>query len=176
MRRPTTTLLFVGIICLDFLVLLFTIWDISNNEGWLVRIIALYSILIVLTLLLLASNIRRKPVIETTVQEFEKSLKGRLHHFKCPSCRGIFAIKKSKHNNKKAFTLTCPDCGMTGVIPSNPSSVVEVIPEKKSANTNFTCGTCGEWIMVWAEGSNLASDINVFSCPYCGTKKDMHRA
>jgi predicted RNA-binding Zn-ribbon protein involved in translation (DUF1610 family) len=176
MKIPWRILPFVGIICLAFLVLLFSILDILYNEKWLERIIALYGILIILTLLFLVSKEWKKPVEKKTVDEFEKSLKGRLQHFKCPSCGGVFAIKKSKHNNKKPFTLTCPDCGTTGTVPSKPSQIVEEIPEKKSVHKKFRCESCGEWIMVWAEGADIVSDIRVYSCPYCGTKQDLHQA
>jgi predicted RNA-binding Zn-ribbon protein involved in translation (DUF1610 family) len=164
---------FVSIIVLAFMVLLFSIWDIVYNEQWLERIIALYGILIILTLLFLVSKEKKKLIIKKTVDEFEKSLNGKLHHFKCPSCGGIFAIKKSKHNNKKPFILTCPDCGNTGTIPSKPSQILEEIPEKKSVHKNFKCEHCGEWIMVWAEGVDIIQDIHVYSCPYCGTKRDL---
>jgi predicted RNA-binding Zn-ribbon protein involved in translation (DUF1610 family) len=173
MRITKRTLPFFCILFFACVVLLFSLWDVVYREQWLERVIALYGILFVLTVLFLVSATHKKPALSPTVEKFEKSLKGALHHFKCPSCSGVFAIKKSKHNNKKAFTLTCPDCGAVGLITSKPSVVVEDIPEKKSVNKNFTCDTCGEWIMVWAEGSRLASDLHVYSCPYCGTKRDM---
>ncbi|DAC72964.1 MAG TPA: hypothetical protein DSN98_02665 [Thermoplasmata archaeon] len=164
---------FISIILLAFLVFVFSIWDIINNEQWLERVIALYGILIILTLLFLVSKEKRKSFVKTNVDEFEKSLKGKLYHFKCPFCGGIFAIKKSKHNNKKPFTLTCPDCGTTGTVPSKPFQILGEIPEMKSVHKNFKCEHCGEWIMVWAEGTDIISDIHVHSCPYCGTKRDM---
>jgi predicted RNA-binding Zn-ribbon protein involved in translation (DUF1610 family) len=175
MKISRRTLPFIGIIILAFIVLIFSIWDIVYHEQWLERIVALYGILIILTLLFLVSKEKKTPVVKKNVDEFEKSLKGKLHHFKCPSCGGIFAIKKSKHNNKKPFSLTCPDCGTTGTVPSKPAQIIEEIPEKKSVNKNFRCEVCGEWITVWAEGTNLISDIHVFSCPYCGTKQHMHQ-
>jgi len=173
MRISKHTLPFIALILFACVVLLLSFWDIIYDEQWLERVIALYGILFVLAILFLISLTHKKP---STVEEFEKSLKGALHHFKCPSCGGVFAIKKSKHDNKQAFTLTCPDCGAVGLIPPKPSLVVGEIPEKKSVNKNFTCGTCGEWIMVWAEGTTLASDLHVYSCPYCGTKHDMRPA
>jgi predicted RNA-binding Zn-ribbon protein involved in translation (DUF1610 family) len=169
------TLPFIGIMVLACIVLLFSLWDIIYHESWLERIIALYGILFILTLLFLATNTKKKPAGIKNVEEFETSLKGRLHHFKCPVCGGIFAIKKSRHNNKKSFTLTCPDCGTTGTIPSKPSKVIEEIPEKKSINKNFKCEACGGSIMVWAEGADIVSDVKVYSCPYCGTKQRMRQ-
>jgi predicted RNA-binding Zn-ribbon protein involved in translation (DUF1610 family) len=169
------TVPFIAIIFFAFLVFVFSLWDILYHEQWLERIIALYGILILLTFLFLVSREKKKPVAQTSVDDFEKSLKGKLQHFKCPSCGGIFAIKKSKRNNKKSFTLTCPDCGMTGFIPSKPSQIQEEIPEKKSVHKNFQCQYCREWIMVWAEGVDIIQDekIRVYSCPYCGTKQDL---
>ena len=39
------------------------------------------------------------------------------------------AIKKSKSNNKKTVKMTCPDCGVIGVISPNPAFIEEEIPE-----------------------------------------------
>lgn len=176
MKRLTRqTLPFVGLIVLSLVVLFFSLWDIIYDEQWLERIIALYGILFILSLLFLATNAKKKQNDIKNVEEFEKSLTGRLHHFKCPVCGGIFAIKKSKINNKKSFTLTCPDCGATGTVPSKPSKIIEVIPEKKSIHKNFKCESCGESVTIWAEGSEIASDVQVYSCPYCGAKQRMHQ-
>jgi predicted RNA-binding Zn-ribbon protein involved in translation (DUF1610 family) len=173
MRISQKNLPFISIILLAFVVLFFSLWDIMYHEGWLEWVAVVYGILFLVLVLFLVSTIRKKSEVSSTVEAFEKSLKGKLHHFKCQNCQGIFAIKKSKHNNKKAFTLTCPDCGTVGLIPSKPQRVIEEVPEKKSVHKNFKCGQCGEWIMVWAEGANLVSDLHVYSCPYCGTKKSM---
>lgn len=169
------TIPFIAIIFFAFLVFLFSLWDIVYNEQWLERIIALYGILILLTFLFLVSREKKKPIQQKPVDEFERSLEGRLQHFKCPSCGGIFAIKKSKSNNKQLFTLTCPDCGKTGSIPSKPTQIQEEIPEKKSVYKNFQCHNCGEWIMIWAEGADIIPDekIHVYSCPYCGLQHDL---
>jgi predicted RNA-binding Zn-ribbon protein involved in translation (DUF1610 family) len=110
------------------------------------------------------------------VEEFEKTLHGGLFHFKCPVCYGYFAVKKSKQNNNKLVRMNCPDCGTIGVIPPQSATVVEEeIPEKKSIGINFRCGSCGEGITVWAEGAELHSDLNVYSCPFCGTDQTMER-
>ena len=110
---------------------------------------------------------------EDIVEEFEKTLEGKLYHFKCPQCEGIFAIKKSKHNNKKPFTLTCPDCGTIGRISGSPPVVVEEIPEQKSENIKFKCKNCGERVSIWAEGTDLVQDVEIYSCPYCGKRQSM---
>jgi predicted RNA-binding Zn-ribbon protein involved in translation (DUF1610 family) len=169
------TIPFFAIIFFAFLIFVFSLWDILYDEQWLVRIIALYGILLLLTFLFLVSREKKKPIPQKTVDTFEKSLEGKLQHFKCPSCNGIFAIKKSNQNNKKPFTLTCPDCGMTGSIPSKPTQIEEMIPENKSVYKNFQCPNCGEWVMVWAEGTDMIQDekVHVYSCPYCGTKQDL---
>jgi predicted RNA-binding Zn-ribbon protein involved in translation (DUF1610 family) len=129
MKISRKTLPFIGVIFFAFIVLLFSIWDIIYDEQWLERIISLYGILIILTLLFLVSNRTKKPIVIENVDEFEKSFKEKLHHFKCSSCGGIFAIKKSTHNNKKPFSLTCPDCGTTGIISLKSSEIIEKILE-----------------------------------------------
>lgn len=170
------TVPFFAIIFFAFLVFLFSLWDILYNEQWLERIIALYGILILLTFLFLVSREKKKPLAQQSVDTFEKSLEGKLQHFKCPSCNGIFAIKKSNQNNKQPFTLTCPDCGMTGSISSQPPQIQDEIPETKSDHKNFQCKNCGEWVMIWAEGVDMIQDqnIHVFSCPYCGVKQTLN--
>jgi predicted RNA-binding Zn-ribbon protein involved in translation (DUF1610 family) len=167
------TVPFIAIIFFAFLVFIFSLWDILNHEQWLERIIALYGILILLTFLFLVSREKKKQIQQIPVNQFEQSLEGRLQHFKCPSCGGIFAIKKSKSDNKELFTLTCPDCGKTGSIPSTPTQIREDIPEKKSIHKNFQCRNCGECIMIWAEGVDIIPDekIHVYSCPYCGSQQ-----
>jgi predicted RNA-binding Zn-ribbon protein involved in translation (DUF1610 family) len=171
------TVPFIAIIFFAFLVFIFSLWDIIYHEQWLERIIALYGILILLTFLFLVSREKKKPVVPKTVDTFEKSLDGKLQHFKCPSCGGIFAIKKSNMNNKQPFMLTCPDCGMTGSISSKPSQVQQEIPEEKSVHKIFQCQNCGETITIWSEGQDMVQDrIHVYSCPYCGTKQDLHPA
>jgi len=120
-------------------------------------------------------KIRKKEAFINLIKEFEKSLKGPLFHFKCPKCKGFFAIKKSKSDNKKTIKMTCPDCGIIGVIPPNPSIVEEEVPEKKSINANFRCNICGEGLTIWAEGTEILDDIKVFTCPFCGKINTMNR-
>ncbi len=171
------TIPFIAIIIFAFLVFLFSLWDIIYQEQWLERILALYAILILLTFLFLVSREKKKTHAQKNVDEFEKTLEGKLQHFKCPSCDGVFAIKKSSQDNKQPFTLTCPDCGMTGSIPSKPLQVQQEIPEKKSVQTMFQCQNCGETITIWSEGTDMIQDqIHVYSCPYCGVKQDLNYA
>jgi len=167
-------LLFAAIILLSIVVLLSSLFDIVYEKQWLQIILTLYAILIIFTIVLLFLKPTKK-IVESgdIVEEFEKTLKGKLYHFKCPNCNGIFAIKKSKSNNKKPFTLTCPDCGTVGKISSSPPVIVEEIPEQKSENIKFKCKSCGERVSIWAEGTDLFRNIQVYSCPYCGEKQPM---
>ena len=71
--------------------------------------------------------------------------------------------------------MTCPDCGQISTVTPNPFVLEEEIPEKKSPNINFKCRSCGEGLMIWAEGSDLYPNVKVFSCPYCGTFKNLQR-
>lgn len=166
--------LFILLILLGFWVLFFSFWEVIFDKGWTLLILASYGILLILSFVLIFLK-SKKPVSEDTVEEFEKTLRGRLSHFKCPNCYGVFAIKKSRHNNKQSFKMTCPDCGDVAVVSPTPKSVVEEIPEKKSVNVNFKCTNCGEGVTVWAEGAELYPYVHVFSCPYCGMKKTMSR-
>lgn len=174
MTLTQSKLLFIIVILLSIVVLFSSLFDIIYEKQWLQIILTLYAILIIFTIVLLFLKPTKK-IVESgdIVEEFEKTLEGKLYHFKCPNCNGIFAIKKSKHNNKKPFTLTCPDCGTVGKISSSPPMVVEEIPEQKSENIKFKCKNCGERVSVWAEGTDLFQNIQIYSCPYCGEKQPM---
>ena len=167
-------LLFAAVILSSIIVLFFSIFDILYDEQWLQIVLAVYAVLIIFTIVLLFfAPAKKTAVSKDIVEEFEKTLEGKLYHFKCPNCQGIFAIKKSSRNNKKPFTLTCPDCGTIGKIASSPPVVVEEIPEQKSENIKFKCRNCGERVSIWAEGTELFKNIQIYSCPYCGEKQPM---
>ncbi|MBS3778509.1 MAG: hypothetical protein KGY50_04380 [Candidatus Thermoplasmatota archaeon] len=108
-----------------------------------------------------------------TIVSFEKTLHGRLYHFKCSQCGGIFALKESRKNDIRNLKLTCPDCGSVGRISSHPPQITDCIPSEKSPRVSFICTKCGERLNVWAEGKTLSDHISIFSCPYCGSKKPL---
>ena len=174
MTLAQSKLLFIVVILLSIVVLFSSLFDIIYEKQWLQIILTLYAILIIFTIVLLFLKPTGK-IVESgdIVEEFEKTLEGKLYHFKCPNCNGIFAIKKSKHNNKKPFTLTCPDCGTVGRISGSPSVVVEEIPDQKSENIKFKCKNCGERVSIWAEGTDLVKKVEIYSCPYCGERQSM---
>ncbi|UCD14300.1 MAG: hypothetical protein JSW60_02490 [Thermoplasmatales archaeon] len=173
MTAIQSKLLFFVIGLIACVLFLFSLWSIVYEFQWLQSVFAIFGILIIVVVVLVFLSSKKKPA-EHAIKEFEKTLEGKLHHFKCPSCDGIFAIKKSKRDNKKTFTLTCPDCGNIGTIPPNPQLVAEEIPGEKSVKTRFTCNNCGEFISIWAEGTDLFHSTQIYSCPYCGNKKSMN--
>ncbi len=174
MTAAYSKLPFVAIVLLACVVLFFSFWSIIYEDQWLQSILALYGILIILSVVLVSLSSKKKPKeFNNAAKEFKKTLGGKLYHFKCPSCNGIFAIKKSKRDNKKPFTLTCPDCGNVGTIPPSPKLVEEEIPEQKSVKTRFECKNCGEFVSIWAEGTDLFHEMQIHSCPYCGKKQSM---
>jgi predicted RNA-binding Zn-ribbon protein involved in translation (DUF1610 family) len=173
MKTKQLRLSFLGILLIALILFLISLWDIFNDQQWYQTILAIYGIILLLAIVMLFIGREEISKTDDTVKIFEKTLEGKLHHFKCPSCDGIFAIKKSKANNKRSFTLTCPDCGTLGSIPAKPQTVIDRIPEQKSMKTRFKCSNCGEWVTIWAEGAPLFSHIHVFSCPYCGENKPL---
>ena len=167
--------LFIIITLMGFWVMVFSIYDIVYDRGFMIAVMVAYAILIAFILYLIFFRLKKEEIVINTVEEFEKKLHGGLFHFKCPICEGIFAIKKSKGNNEKPVKMTCPDCGTIGIVPPNPISIEEIIPEKKSIKANFRCIRCSEGITVWAEGTDLYKNMNVFSCPFCGQEQTMDR-
>ena len=175
MRFMKSSWPFIIIIILGLCVLIYSLYDIIYDKEWMIRTFATYALIFVIIIVLIVYRLQKKEVTIVSVEEFEKTLKGGLYHFKCPTCSGIFAIKKSKSNNKKFVKMTCPDCGAIGVISPHPAQIEEEIPEKKSIKANFKCHICGEGITVWAEGTDLYSDMHVYSCPFCGDKEPLKR-
>jgi predicted RNA-binding Zn-ribbon protein involved in translation (DUF1610 family) len=174
MKLTQESLFFSAILILGLAVLIFSIYDIVFGKGLMIAVIAVYIVLIAL-IILKFFRFKKSNIVVNTVEDFEKKLKGGLFHFKCPICEGIFAIKKSKRNDEKPIKMTCPDCGAIGIVTSSPISIFEEIPEKKSLKANFKCTSCSEGITVWAEGTNLFKNVNVFSCPFCGQEQTMDR-
>ena len=168
---PFYIFLFLGICAL-----IIAVFDIIYNRDWLLITIVLYIAIIFIAFILILLKIQKKSVTVDAFEDFEKKLMGGLFHFKCPTCNGIFAIKKSKSNNKKPLKLTCPGCGAFGIISPNPPTTEDKIPEKKSINADFLCNNCGEGITLWAEGKNLYKKIVVYSCPFCGKDELLKRA
>jgi predicted RNA-binding Zn-ribbon protein involved in translation (DUF1610 family) len=163
------------IIIFGLFILFFSVYDIIFKKGWILITFILYAVLLVIIIYTIFLKAKKQVVFVDIVEEFEKTLKGGLNHFKCQVCGGIFAVKKSRGDNKKYIKMTCPDCGAIGVIPPIPAQVEEVIPEKKSIKANFKCNLCGEGITVWAEGTDLFKDMYIHSCPFCGEDQTMKR-
>src|SRR4030042_695746 len=123
---------FIILIILGFWVMILSIFGIIFDKNWTSSILAAYGLIIILAFTLIFIRSTKPYIVPESVEEFEKSLKGGLFHFKCPSCNGYFAVKKSKRNNKKIVKMNCPDCGIIGVIPAYSTPVLEEqIPEKK---------------------------------------------
>lgn len=160
---------------LSLLLLIIAIWDFFTDQQLIIPILSIYAILLILTLVFLYIKITSKPSGNNAIKIFEKSLKGSLHHFKCPNCNSIFAIKKSKSNNKKPFVLHCPECNTPGLISSNSSIIYAKIPQIKSPRTKYQCNKCGERITLWSEGSMAPPQTQILSCPYCGTLKPLNQ-
>jgi len=165
---------FLLLIILGFIVFFSSILGVINDEDWTILVMSAYTLLIFLSILLILLRPQQK-IGRGTIEEFEKTLAGKLYHFKCQTCDGVFALKKSKKNNKKPVKMTCPDCGAIGYIPATPRSIEGEIPEKKSVNVNFKCRSCGEWIAIWAEGTDLHPNLSIYSCPYCGESETMKK-
>lgn len=128
------------------------------------RIIILYVILIIFAIVLISSRITKKfEAVLRSRRIFERLLKDKLHHFKCPNCNEVFTIEKSKIDDNKSFIITCPCCGATGRIPS----------KQKSAETKFECINCGGQVSIWPEETESSHKVMVYSCPYCGKKQSM---
>ena len=176
MKLFTKTKTFLLLSIVAFWILIFAFFDVIYNKNWMIPVVISFSIILVIIIFffLLIMFSKDKKTLDS-FKEFEETLKGGLFHFKCPECKGIFAIKKSKSNDNCPIKMTCPDCGSVGVIPKKPRIIEEEIPKKKSIKSGFKCNNCGEGVTIWAEGSDLYEDMHVYSCPYCGKEESMYR-
>lgn len=173
MELSQSRLLLRLIILGAILILLTTILDILLELQWLQSVIGIYGILLLLVIVLLFIILTQSKKPVDPISNFKKKLEGKLCHYQCPHCNGIFAIKKSKLNNNLTYSMTCPECGLLGSISPNPKKVFFQIPKTKSKSIHFRCGTCGESVTIWAEGSSVLKKVNIFSCPYCGQMHSM---
>jgi len=165
---------YIVIIISAFWITIFSIIDTILDKDWTNYILASLTLLLILSIILLVMSYLKTFNLPVNYEEFQKTLKGGLYHYKCPECKGYFAIKKSKKNNNKIVKMNCPDCGKIGfIIPRSEKFVEEEIPEKKSIGLNYRCLQCGEGITIWAEGSDLHPKIKVFTCPFCGSDKNL---
>ena len=168
-------LLFV-IIILILVVLFFTVWDIFYDEQlvqlfdfiserqMLQRMLILYAILAIFTILVIYLQTKKKYVTTSRSRRiFEKSAGNKSTHFICPKCNEIFMIKKLKSNEDSSFITTCPCCGAIGRIPPMP----------KSLEIKFECTNCGEQVAIWPGVTESSQKVIVYSCPYCGKKQTM---
>ena len=88
-------LLFAAVILSSIIVLFFSIFDILYDEQWLQIVLAVYAVLIIFTIVLLFfAPAKKTAVSKDIVEEFEKTLEGKLYHFKFKNCQVLFAIKK----------------------------------------------------------------------------------
>ncbi|MEF8847600.1 MAG: hypothetical protein V5A68_00500 [Candidatus Thermoplasmatota archaeon] len=167
--------IFKAIILLATILFLLTIVDIMLQRNWTQEIIAAYFLILFTTIILIYLKSRAFS-LKKSVKNFEKTLKGGLYHFKCPICKGIFALKETDDSNKKIFTMNCPKCGTKGLVnPFKRIYLKDEIPEKKSRGLKFRCRNCGEGITVWAEGSDINKNVSLFSCPFCGKKETLKK-
>lgn len=126
----------IALIILICVLLFFTLWDIAYGNQlfylynyiverqMLQRILILYIISIIFTVILIFSlTIKKYKTILRSRRTFEKSLESKLLHFKCPKCNEIFSIQKFKDGEKKSFTTTCPCCGVIGRISYKSESI-----------------------------------------------------
>jgi len=172
MRYHAKRKLLLFVLLVGAVLFLLSLWDILLNKGWSFGVLLGYGILLAsaLTIRILSWQ---KTEQNQLVNTFTKTLHGGLYHFQCPTCKGFFALKKSRSSDRRPFKMTCPDCGAIGIIPSFPRMITNDIPEKKSRNVHVCCRHCGESLMIWAEGTRLQSPLHLFSCPYCGATSTM---
>ncbi len=167
--------LFLWVFFIACILFVLSLWDLFFNIGLKHITLFFYAVLFITVLFLFTLMMSSKKTRKDIVRVFEKTLQGRLYHFKCPHCLGVFAIKESMNHDHKPLLLTCPDCGHLGLILPDHKVAKQKIPKKKSGNVLLRCPSCGESLKIWAEGTRLYPYVQVFCCPYCGAKKPLKR-
>ena len=121
----------IAIIILAIVLLIFTVRDLIYEKElidlidfiltrvMLQRILILYIILAIFVIVLIYTRATKKSeIVSLYGRIFEEPLERKTRHFKCPNCNVIFTIKKSKLNNNKKSTITCPSCKTVGYTPT----------------------------------------------------------
>lgn len=150
-----------------------SLWALIYGKQWFERILILNIILLLFLIVFVYSRIIKPSVYDNIVKE--KKIKDDSLHFKCPKCKGFFAVKKSKSIYDGPLKLTCPACGTIGTIPISPKLIIAKIPDEKSINTDFKCSNCGEQISIFTEGTKLFNKVKLFSCPCCNTQQPLKK-
>ena len=112
MTSVKRTMPLIAIIILACVLLIFTVRDIIYEQqllelidfilkrDMLPRILLMYAILIIFAIVLIYSYATKKSEIVSLYGRIcEEPLGRKMRHFKCPKCKAIFTIKKSKFNN-----------------------------------------------------------------------------
>lgn len=168
MNKNIVKLLYVLLLIVSIVVFIISIYDILYEQGLLLGVFSIYTVLLVVSIVFL---IIQKTPDETSYCTLNntamKKTQEKIHHFKCPECKEIFAIKKPT-DTTKPFTLTCPSCGIIGRITPSPDIIIDIIPEKNSDEIQFTCHDCKQQFSIYTKTTDINDTFKVYSCPYCG--------
>jgi transcription elongation factor Elf1 len=160
---------FIILTIVSIIVFIISFYDILYEKGLMIGIFAIYIILLIVSIVVLVLQKTPEEPYYHTLNNIEiKKTQENIHHFKCPECKEIFAIKKTTSNTTKPFTLTCPSCGIIGRISPSADIVIDIIPEKNSDEIVFTCHDCKKQFSVWTKTTDITDTFKVYSCPYCG--------
>lgn len=168
-RQLSRFLLWCGVCGSAILLALCVIDIVLFGSNYFIGIFVGYGVVAILLSFLVVSLslIPNKNTLNLT--KFQKALRGGLYHFCCCRCGGMFAVKRSRYNDRRSFFLLCPICGRKGrTIVGNAFFSVNSIPVEKSSPVRFACRSCGEYVSLWVEGSAPFEDSRLLSCPYCG--------
>ena len=139
MKNRLRTIVCTFLIFLGFIILILSFWDTLFEKGWMYKILLTYAVLLLATIIFVLLSFKKPKPTNNKIKDFKKSLKGELYHYKCPECKGIFALKKSHSIIHKSFKMNCPDCGRIGIVHTVPLLIEEKIPDKKSMGINYSC-------------------------------------
>lgn len=168
-RQLSRYLLWCGIVFSSLLLVLSLIDIVFFSSSFFISVFVSYGFVVVLLSFLVVSLSLIPAKKNMGLSQFQKALRGGLYHFCCCRCGGMFAVKRSRYNDRRSFFLSCPVCGRQGrTIVGNAFFSVDSIPVDKSAPFRFACKSCGEYVSLWVEGSVPSKQNELLSCPYCG--------
>ena len=130
MTRDQLRWLLLLMVTLAVVVFLVSLWDIVSAEDWMQPILAIESILLILTVVLVYLVFTQKSKLTLSTPRYEQPVDRSLKHFQCPRCNGIFPVKRSYEDSQQSFRLTCPDCGYSGRVSVSSNTVEASLPEK----------------------------------------------
>lgn len=99
----------VCIIPLGLVMLIVAMYDMVNENGWMLQVLFV-DVVLLIPLVWMLLGVRK-----TAKSPTDKAPASAVHLYRCPSCKKTFSLSV-RTKKPTSFTHTCPQCGYMGTI------------------------------------------------------------